>query len=354
MIDDGDANTDNVQASVLYDADNAPIGFTVNDRTYYYLKNIQGDVLCVTDETGAPLANYVYDAWGSFAFTPASQSVSNQDLAFIATYNPVTYRGYLYDPELGYYYLQSRYYDPETGRFLNADGYFDTGMGAVSANIFSYCINTPTKYRDLTGQLPRIYSADYFSSKSVDYSAGVYQLKFERLFVIALTKGVLFKIRSKLYFLLNITVTDYVVKLNVEIKETPEQNCSYWQSFVRKDSYVEALIYGVRDVYLKYYNRSEMSGRTLGGLTFEFYMHIYLYYFNLDGRKHSNRIDFDTSDSSSIEWMNYEFIPTTSSSYPDFMRNMFIKDLRNAIIRGKESFYLSTIIREKLSRMDEV
>ncbi|MGI6264197.1 MAG: RHS repeat-associated core domain-containing protein [Acutalibacteraceae bacterium] len=40
----------------------------------------------------------------------------------IANVNPFRYRGYYYDTESGFYYLQSRYYDPTTGRFINADG----------------------------------------------------------------------------------------------------------------------------------------------------------------------------------------------------------------------------------------
>ena len=35
--------------------------------------------------------------------------------------NPYRYRGYWFDSETGFYYLQSRYYDPQMGRFINAD-----------------------------------------------------------------------------------------------------------------------------------------------------------------------------------------------------------------------------------------
>lgn len=38
-------------------------------------------------------------------------------------HNPIRYRGYYYDADNGYYYLQSRYYDPNMGRFVNGDGY---------------------------------------------------------------------------------------------------------------------------------------------------------------------------------------------------------------------------------------
>lgn len=46
------------EANQFVREDNASIGFTADGHTYYYIKNIQGDVLCVTDETGVPLANY--------------------------------------------------------------------------------------------------------------------------------------------------------------------------------------------------------------------------------------------------------------------------------------------------------
>lgn len=37
--------------------------------------------------------------------------------------NPIRYRGYYFDTETGYYYLQSRYYDSSICRFINADTY---------------------------------------------------------------------------------------------------------------------------------------------------------------------------------------------------------------------------------------
>ena len=138
---------------VLYNSAHEPIGFTVGEDTYYYVKNIQGDVLCVTDDAGTPIVHYTYDAWGAMTISPASQNVPSQTLAEVAFLNPVTYRGYFYDHELGFYYLQSRYYDPETGRFISAD---DTKCCSVenhltSANMFAYGINNPISYRDHTG-----------------------------------------------------------------------------------------------------------------------------------------------------------------------------------------------------------
>ncbi|GEM_PF-1228936 len=64
---------------------------------------------------------------------------------------PYRYRGYRYDTEAGYYYLQSRYYNPEWGRFLNADGLVSTGQGFIGYNMFAYCLNSPVNRRDDNG-----------------------------------------------------------------------------------------------------------------------------------------------------------------------------------------------------------
>ena len=71
--------------------------------------------------------------------------------------NPLRYRGYYYDTEIGLYYLQSRYYDPETCHFINRDSYFIAGNDHIQgANMFSYCYNNPVMYSDPTG-----YEATY-------------------------------------------------------------------------------------------------------------------------------------------------------------------------------------------------
>ena len=84
--------------------------------SYLYRKNLQGDIIGVYNESGTLLVSYTYDAWGNQTVTYSNGSASTA-----ARYNPFRYRGYYYDSETGFYYLNSRYYDPETGRFINAD-----------------------------------------------------------------------------------------------------------------------------------------------------------------------------------------------------------------------------------------
>ena len=113
-------------------------------KTYYYVLNLQGDVVKLIDQDGAVAASYEYDAWGNIL----SQSGSMADR------NPLRYRGYYYDVETGFYYLQSRYYDPATRRFINADVYASTDSGdAVSCNMFAYCNNNPVLLEDHNGKI---------------------------------------------------------------------------------------------------------------------------------------------------------------------------------------------------------
>ncbi len=126
-----------------YDTNGTPLGFIYNGTQYFYLTNQMDDVVGITDASGAIVGNYEYDAWGKVI-------ESDSDIADI---NPIRYRGYYYDSETGYYYLQSRYYDPEICRFINADVYCDTGTSTYNSyNMFAYCENNPVNCLDYTGE----------------------------------------------------------------------------------------------------------------------------------------------------------------------------------------------------------
>ena len=64
---------------------------------------------------------------------------------------PFRYRGYVYDTEMGWYYLQSRYYDPSIGRFISADVLLSTGQGVIGNNSYAYCGNNPVTRTDAFG-----------------------------------------------------------------------------------------------------------------------------------------------------------------------------------------------------------
>ena len=128
-----------------YDSDGNATSFSYNGTMYFYVKNLQGDVVRIIDLAGTEVASYVYDAWGNIKDTKGEPTIRE--------INPIRYRGYVYDTETSLYYLQSRYYDPFTGRFLNADVYCDTNTGtSLSTNMFAYCENNPIISADYNGK----------------------------------------------------------------------------------------------------------------------------------------------------------------------------------------------------------
>jgi len=133
----------------LYDNEDSVCGILYNDTPYYFLKNLQGDIIAITNQNGQTIAKYRYDAWGKCTVT-SDTSGSN-----ISGINPFRYRGYYYDPEIGMYYLQSRYYAPEIGRFVNADDarIFTAQSKEIGLNAFEYCDGNPVNSIDVLGQL---------------------------------------------------------------------------------------------------------------------------------------------------------------------------------------------------------
>ena len=129
-------------------------GFTYNGTEYYYGKNLFGDITDIYDASGVKVAHYAYDAWGNHTVYNGS-GMPMYSLDFIGVINPFRYRGYYYDIESGYYYLQSRYYDPTKGRFLNADTlpYLGADGELRGYNLYAYCGNNPVMYTDPNGHI---------------------------------------------------------------------------------------------------------------------------------------------------------------------------------------------------------
>ena len=135
-----------------YDESGNITSFSLGGNMYFYVKNLQGDIVNIADSNGTVLVRYDYDVFGKI-----TRIIDNSDplvtgVEEFALLNPLRYRGYVYDDETGLYYLQSRYYDPVTGRFLNADVYADTGSGSpISTNMFAYCENMNIARNDSFG-----------------------------------------------------------------------------------------------------------------------------------------------------------------------------------------------------------
>ena len=174
--------------------------------TYYYLRNAQNDVVKLIDGSGNAVIQYTYDSWGKLLSTSGSLAET------FGAEQPFRYRGYVYDEETGWYYLQSRYYNPEVGRFISADVYLSTGQGVLGHNAYAYCLNNPVNMSDECGcraslaiihDMIRDALADMFGlykevtinvnrfGKSgrgridlVDSSGGIYEIKPERAYTL--------------------------------------------------------------------------------------------------------------------------------------------------------------------------
>ena len=138
--------TDSATLFFYYDTENSPVALSYNGKMFYYVKNVQGDIVKILDEDGISYASYVYDSWGNI--------LEEKGEPILRRLNPLRYRGYVYDEDTTLYYLQTRYYDPTTGRFINADDteFISSSGTAIGDNIFIYCENNPVNNVDYTGQ----------------------------------------------------------------------------------------------------------------------------------------------------------------------------------------------------------
>ena len=131
----------------VYDSNNTPLYFTYNNATYYYDKNLQGDIVAILDANGNTVVEYVYNIWGELV------SITGSLADTIGTINPLRYRGYYYDTETNLYYLQSRYYSPDLMRFISQDDpVLSNDQGEpLGSNLYAYCLNNPVMNSDYTG-----------------------------------------------------------------------------------------------------------------------------------------------------------------------------------------------------------
>ena len=115
-------------------------------NTYYFRRNLQGDVVEIYDTNGVRKVKYNYDAWGNC--TIASQTTD----AVLARVNPIRYRGYYYDAGTGLYCLNARYYNPQWRRFISPDSteYIDP-ESVNGLNRYVYCGNNPVTRIDPLG-----------------------------------------------------------------------------------------------------------------------------------------------------------------------------------------------------------
>ena len=140
----------------IYDESGSPMGIAYRNTSYeqdvfdkyIFTKNLQGDIIGIYSEDGTCVAEYSYDAWGN-------HTVTNHTTDNIGDINPFRYRGYYFDVESNFYFLNTRYYDPQIKRFISSDvtgTLTDTPMSLTDKNLYAYCDNNPVMRVDNGGQ----------------------------------------------------------------------------------------------------------------------------------------------------------------------------------------------------------
>jgi RHS repeat-associated protein len=163
--------TDNYRINFYYDANGlvTQIGYleknngTYSDERYYFFtRNGQGDIVGIYRNSDSTLVGtYEYDLWGNIVSvkenvisdTDNNTEVTITDTDDILNKNPLRYRGYYYDAETGFYYLNARYYDPKLHRFISADKTSNLGLkeDVKAYNLYAYCENDPINRYDPKG-----------------------------------------------------------------------------------------------------------------------------------------------------------------------------------------------------------
>ena len=128
----------------LYD-DSGIIGMVYDGTSYYFHRNIQGDVVGVYNSAGTKVVGFTYDAYGNCTVS------GDTSLAYRCK---IRYRGYYFDTETGLYWVQTRYYNPEWCRWISPDtlDYLDPET-AHGLNLYAYCGDDPVNFADPSGHL---------------------------------------------------------------------------------------------------------------------------------------------------------------------------------------------------------
>ncbi|MDP4120450.1 MAG: RHS repeat-associated core domain-containing protein [Bacillota bacterium] len=141
-------------AQFFYGKDGTVSSMNYRGFYYFFVKDVQGNIIKILDQSGAIVTNYSYDAWGKVSITDSTGS-TNLTALNPGMISPFAFKGYVYDKESGLYYLNSRYYDPNTGRFINQDDFDAAVKVDISANgnynMFAYCSNNPITNSDPSG-----------------------------------------------------------------------------------------------------------------------------------------------------------------------------------------------------------
>lgn len=124
----------------------------VSSSIYYVCRDHLGSITHILKSDGTLQQQLSYDAWGRLRSpqTHALYAPGSEPTLFLGR----GYCGHEHVQELGLINMNARLYDPYLGRFLTPDNYVQLPDFSQSFNRYSYCLNNPIKYTDLSGDNP--------------------------------------------------------------------------------------------------------------------------------------------------------------------------------------------------------
>ena len=154
-----------------YDAPAVLIKQGSSSSVYNIVRDHLGSVTRVYNASGTLVQELSYDAWGRM-----------RDPSTFTLYAPMSepepylgrgYCGHEHLTGLGLINMNARLYDPVLGRFLAADPFVQAPNMTQNFNRYSYCLNNPLRYSDVTGTLFGIDDAILFVAIGVVVGAYV-------------------------------------------------------------------------------------------------------------------------------------------------------------------------------------
>lgn len=175
---------------ILYDNTGVPYGIIVpTGLSYYFLRDSSDSIRGLVSLTGEIIAYYTYDAFGSIKIDVKNDTLGESIVNLItALYNPCTYKGYLYDYELGMYFIQNKCYSPKVGRFLSESSLetlTEPKDEPLDVNLHLFCNNNPVNSFDANAEWGRdkfTFTSDKSHGIQVDMNKAFLSRPFCTLF----------------------------------------------------------------------------------------------------------------------------------------------------------------------------
>ena len=160
-------DSESVNLNIIYDQEGTPTGYITSfGIPYYFIKDVNENVVGLVHPNGTMLCSISYDAWGTPNYVFYGDNFIAKAVAkATAIFNPVTYHGYIYDYETGMYYSEGQFYSPLWGRYINSDeliSFNKDSKDVLDANLYLFSNNNPINNVDTCAMWSRNhFNAEY-------------------------------------------------------------------------------------------------------------------------------------------------------------------------------------------------